>query len=809
MCGSSPGVCGFDFDGFTDLIWHNSERGEIAAWFMDQTQLTTSALLTNDLPAGWRVIAAADFNRDGYSDLFCRSQRTGDNEIWLMNEIQRIGRYPVTNGSPEFNMAGTGDFNGDGWVDLFWRDPARNITAVWFMEGVTFTGNVELLNAPIPFTWSLAGTGDFNNDGNPDLIWRDRYTGGNTIWLMNGLDRLRSVELRPEPDLKFELVGTGAFNLLGNTDLVWRHSDGRNLVWLMQGTDYVRTEVLTSVPSPDWRIAGTGGYTNEMLFSAESNDQFTELNLRWKFGPSGNTRIERRAFGAAQWDLIATNYVPSQLTDASITFGERYEYRVGESYLLTGIAANGVEERGRIVVVVDESIAPEIETELELLKTDLIGDGWSVIRTNVPRHDDVNWSRNIAAIASIKSFITNVYYQDPRFTKAVYLIGHVPIPYSGFGNPDGHGSRALPADVYYGDVDGIYTDEIVHSFSRLEGPRFTRHDNFIGDGKFDQSKIPPNQHGVAELELAVGRADFANLSSFFPKTDIDLTRQYIQKTHRYRHGQFTLPQRVSVDTFFSFGPNRDAHGQALRMSSRLFGSDPKFVFKGDPLDPINAATWGIIAGYGLPFGIAYGPFRYHQSINFSQTDREPRLAFANFFGSFFVDHQYPDNFMRAFLATPTYGLAATWFKPVSVDRIALGFEPVGYGETMGTGFVRTINQSQPGTTQNTFLALLGDPTLRLQIQPPPEGPPQFSASGITIEWPPSADTNSLYVVYQSRNGLDGPWVRVTPRPILQTQFTDVSALIRPVAYQVRAVGLSTTGSGSFINLSQGLFVEGN
>lgn len=100
------------------------------------------------------------------------------------------------------------------------------------------------------------------------------------------------------------------------------------------------------------------------------------------------------------------------------------------------------------------------------------------IRTNVPRHDDSNWSANPNAITSIKNFITNVYYADPANTKAVILIGHMPIPYSGMHNPDSHFSRCLPADGYYGDMDGVFTDSSVNGPAQESAvTEHVRHDN--------------------------------------------------------------------------------------------------------------------------------------------------------------------------------------------------------------------------------------------------------------------------------------------------------------------------------------------
>ena len=68
---------------------------------------------------------------------------------------------------------------------------------------------------------------------------------------------------------------------------------------------------------------------------------------------------------------------------------------------------------------------------------------------------------------------------------SLFLLGHVPVPYSGNINPDGHPDHqgAWPADGYYADMDGTWTDISVNNTVATG----TRNDNVPGDGKFDQS----------------------------------------------------------------------------------------------------------------------------------------------------------------------------------------------------------------------------------------------------------------------------------------------------------------------------------
>ena len=63
---------------------------------------------------------------------------------------------------------------------------------------------------------------------------------------------------------------------------------------------------------------------------------------------------------------------------------------------------------------------------------------------------------------------------------------------------------AWPADVFYGDMAGAWTDSSVSD----SGASDPRNRNVPGDGKFDQSRLPFN------VELQVGRVDLANLPAF-------------------------------------------------------------------------------------------------------------------------------------------------------------------------------------------------------------------------------------------------------------------------------------------------------
>jgi hypothetical protein len=59
------------------------------------------------------------------------------------------------------------------------------------MNGTTFLSSVFIANVGAP--WYVAGTGDFNGDGKPDLIWQNEATGDRYVWLMSGATYVSSV----------------------------------------------------------------------------------------------------------------------------------------------------------------------------------------------------------------------------------------------------------------------------------------------------------------------------------------------------------------------------------------------------------------------------------------------------------------------------------------------------------------------------------------------------------------------------------------------------------------------------------------
>jgi hypothetical protein len=442
---------------------------------------------------------------------------------------------------------------------------------------------------------------------------------------------------------------------------------------------------------------------------------------------------------------------------------------------------------------VPQTLTNALAPNLTQVTQDLVGDGWKVIRHDAPRHDDGTWANNTNNIAVIKGWITNDYNADPTNMKAVYIVGHVSIPFSGWLSPDGHGPRPFPADAYYGSIgETNWTDSTVNQPTESFQGAGT---NLPGDGIFDQRSVPRN------LFLGVGRIDLANMPAFNTtnvpgvpaKSETDLIMQYLVKAHGFRNKTFQFADRSIFSSDYAADPIFDS---GSRTTSRLYGFDPPPVDQADLFNATNKSyLFGFAAGYGGPSSMSVGP-NGHYSADLADPGKEPMVGFYVLSASYFGAWHLQDDFLRATIATPTYGLEAMYARNTS-----LYLEPLALGQPAFAGVARTITNQ----TTEVEITLLGDPTLRFQITAPPATvAATTNQTSVNLNWTPSSEINARYFVYRSTNGLDGDFLKIS-QALSSLTFTDSSPPSGPKMYAVRAAKLVTTGSGSFTNLSQSVF----
>ena len=202
------GVADFDKDTHADILWrHNGPGGENVIWLMDGTDVVGKAVLPPVPDLGWQVVGTGDFDNDTHIDILWRHSG-GANLIWHMNGTKVVGAAELVGVSdPTWQIAGTGDFNTDGHVDVLWRyNGSGGYIVVWYLNGKDISGRADLI--PVAdLSWRIAGTGDYNNDGNIDILWRCYGPGGfNSIWYMDRANPIGVGEIIPVADRLWRIV---------------------------------------------------------------------------------------------------------------------------------------------------------------------------------------------------------------------------------------------------------------------------------------------------------------------------------------------------------------------------------------------------------------------------------------------------------------------------------------------------------------------------------------------------------------------------------------------------------------------------
>lgn len=535
--------------------------------------------------------------------------------------------------------------------------------------------------------------------------------------------------------------------------------------------------------------------------SATTQNAPPAITLNWEPDQYGaaSYQVFRKSKNDTSWGtpLALLPGSATSFTDATVFPGQAYEYQVSEDavlgyrgygYIYAGMQVPATERRGKVILAVAANMAAALDAGLTRLQNDLVGDGWQVLRHDVPSD---------AAPEFVRGLIQADYTADAQNVNTVFLFGHLPILLSGNLNYDSHGYRAMAADGYYGDMN----------------------DDWPTGPSSSPSFFP------SDVRLMVGRVDFYNMpglgaSSPWP-SETDLLRQYLDKDHNWRFKLLTAPRRALMANRIGDIGGIAPAATGYRNFEPLVG--PGNIVEANVADaaPDNERWISLIASgpYLWTFGCGGGTDTtvsqlgihglYHDAWSTDIVGQGAQVIFAMLDGSHFGDWDHSDNLLRSVLAAPTYGLTAClaggphWY----LHHMALG-------ETIGFSARLTMNNSTLYQNQSNYLAraiyinLMGDPTLRMEAVAPPANLSGSAGNGtITLDWSSSADAVAGYLIYRSATPA-GPFERISSSAISATGFVD-SPGAGTYTYMVRAVALQQNPSGSYYNLSQGIFITVN
>jgi len=160
------------------------------------------------------------------------------------------------------SLASAVDFNSDGKSDILWRNRSTGEDYIYHMDGTAISSEGYIQT--VLTDWNVVGLGDFDADAHADVLWRNSQSGENYIYFMNGLSVQSGGYIRTVPDMNWGVMGTGDFNGDFKSDVLWRNSQsGENYIYCMNGLSIQSEGYVRTVTDMNWGIAGTGDFDGD------------------------------------------------------------------------------------------------------------------------------------------------------------------------------------------------------------------------------------------------------------------------------------------------------------------------------------------------------------------------------------------------------------------------------------------------------------------------------------------------------------------------------------------------------------------
>ncbi len=249
----------------------------------------------------------------GYPNTYNNTRRVdarlsvdADGELYLLTKGDGHIRKLVSN-EPDprhaLDFKGTGDFNADGNADLLLRR-ADGLWRYYPMNGRRpIAAESGSANLPHSLDWRFVGIGDFDADGRDDVLLK--HTDGRWAhYAMEGRRRTSGSTVGGLPaDPAWQVKALGDFNGDGADDLLTRHPDGRWHCYPIRGRSVVAEDAgPADLPrNLSWRIAGAGDL---------NGDGTEEVLLRHNSGAWRSLRVYRIEDEGGAIDADAGGGVP-------------------------------------------------------------------------------------------------------------------------------------------------------------------------------------------------------------------------------------------------------------------------------------------------------------------------------------------------------------------------------------------------------------------------------------------------------------------------------------------------------------------
>jgi hypothetical protein len=333
----------FDSDGVSDMIVQSSKNGylEITSMSTGDSTLLVKCRERRDGTSRcrpvrmngkrWMMVGNGDYDGDGVTDILFRRHRNGVQKtgpvsvsfmdgdrvretVKLSTEICRVRNdgstrcgFKRARVKKEWQIVGSGDYNGDGQSDVLLHNASENKFDLWtMMDGGTYES--ELLPDDFGNAAEVIASGDFDGDEMSDILWRDLESGDVDIWGLTKDSTLGPLEGGGNP---WKAIGAGDFDGDERDDVLLREANTDRLAVRLSttGSRDVILSALNEGPR-ERQVPSIGDYDGDGLTDLVLYDSEVGETQLWFMENSAVTASEQLPSPLDSWSFATVDLRP-------------------------------------------------------------------------------------------------------------------------------------------------------------------------------------------------------------------------------------------------------------------------------------------------------------------------------------------------------------------------------------------------------------------------------------------------------------------------------------------------------------------
>ncbi len=240
-------------DSTSDILLRNTTNGQWRTFTINNMIPSSNSGLVLWANQDWVYQDMADYDGDADADILLRHSTTGDWRLFTVQDGAIISNAGINLWrNQDYIYQTSADFDADGDADILLRDSTTGFYRLFTVEDGVITGSITLATLWRNTLWQYAGAGDFDNDGDADILLRNTDTGEWRIFIMEDGNNTGTHGFNAWKALTWTLQGIADYDQDGDADLLLRDINGYWQIFEVQDGQVTSSNVIYLWQNAAW-----------------------------------------------------------------------------------------------------------------------------------------------------------------------------------------------------------------------------------------------------------------------------------------------------------------------------------------------------------------------------------------------------------------------------------------------------------------------------------------------------------------------------------------------------------------------------